>query len=537
MQNSAPNLSAMRAAQYVRMSTESQKYSIENQAATIAIYAAARGIEISKTYADDARSGLTLNKRPALVQLISDVTSGRADFEMILVYDVSRWGRFQDTDESAHYEFICKMAGVPVHYCAEIFEQEGIFQEEGLAGALFKLLKRAMAAEYSRELSVKVFAGQSRMASRGFYVGGKTPYGLARMLVTDANEPKAVLLPGQRKSLRDDRVVLVPGPSSEIETVQRIFDLYAVKQHSMTTIAEILNAEGIPARSGRIWRWTSIRSILMNENVIGNVVYNRRSQSLGGPSKRNPREKWIVCEGALQPLVDRERFNDAQSLRMQRGRKLSNSEVVSMVKGIYKKTGHLTADLLRNSPDLPYEFSYQLRFGGFRKLYAMLGHPAPRSFSLLDKPGVARASAWLRENVMKEIDAGGAHAVWQRQRGFLLIQNIFTLRIIVVPAFHLREHYYRWVVRTKIPHEYHGLLAARMDRANSQISGCFLLPNFGASRNSISLKASKASRYEEYKISSLATIRRLSELIAGGDPLPKTTDDFRRLICATDLPT
>jgi hypothetical protein len=31
----------------------------------------------------------------------------------------SRWGRFQDADESAHYEFLCKSAGIPVHYCAE----------------------------------------------------------------------------------------------------------------------------------------------------------------------------------------------------------------------------------------------------------------------------------------------------------------------------------------------------------------------------------------------------------------------------------
>jgi DNA invertase Pin-like site-specific DNA recombinase len=37
----------------------------------------------------------------------------------VLVYDVSRWGRFQDIDESAHYEFVCKQAGIKVAYCAE----------------------------------------------------------------------------------------------------------------------------------------------------------------------------------------------------------------------------------------------------------------------------------------------------------------------------------------------------------------------------------------------------------------------------------
>ena len=46
-------------------------------------------------------------------------------YRAILVYDVSRWGRFQDTDESAYYEFICKQAGIQVIYCAEQFENDG----------------------------------------------------------------------------------------------------------------------------------------------------------------------------------------------------------------------------------------------------------------------------------------------------------------------------------------------------------------------------------------------------------------------------
>jgi DNA invertase Pin-like site-specific DNA recombinase len=60
-----------------------------------------------------------------LKNLISDVLLDRADFDCILVYDVSRWGRFQDADESAHYEFICKQAGVRGEYCAEEFQNDG----------------------------------------------------------------------------------------------------------------------------------------------------------------------------------------------------------------------------------------------------------------------------------------------------------------------------------------------------------------------------------------------------------------------------
>ena len=91
---------AFRAAQYVRMSTEHQQYSTENQSDKIREYAARRNIEIVRTYADEGKSGLRIDGRQALQRLIGDVQSGEADFQVILVYDVSRWGRFQDADES-----------------------------------------------------------------------------------------------------------------------------------------------------------------------------------------------------------------------------------------------------------------------------------------------------------------------------------------------------------------------------------------------------------------------------------------------------
>src|SRR4029079_14295895 len=107
-----------KAAQYIRMSTYMQRYSLENQSKAISRYAAQRGLTIVRSYEDAGRSGLRLHGRDALKALIDAVTSGRAIFKVILVYDVSRWGRFQDSDESAHYEFVCKKAGVSVEYCA-----------------------------------------------------------------------------------------------------------------------------------------------------------------------------------------------------------------------------------------------------------------------------------------------------------------------------------------------------------------------------------------------------------------------------------
>jgi DNA invertase Pin-like site-specific DNA recombinase len=96
---------SQRAAQYVRMSTEHQQYSTANQEDTIREYAARRGFEIVRTYADEGKSGLSVAGRASLQKLIADVQESRADFSAILVYDVSRWGRFQDADESAYYEY------------------------------------------------------------------------------------------------------------------------------------------------------------------------------------------------------------------------------------------------------------------------------------------------------------------------------------------------------------------------------------------------------------------------------------------------
>jgi DNA invertase Pin-like site-specific DNA recombinase len=76
---------------------------------------------IVRTYIDSGRSGLRLAGRDGLRALLEDVATKRNDFKALLVYDVSRWGRFQDVGESAYYEFLLKKSGILIHYCAEQF--------------------------------------------------------------------------------------------------------------------------------------------------------------------------------------------------------------------------------------------------------------------------------------------------------------------------------------------------------------------------------------------------------------------------------
>src|SRR5476649_1764670 len=200
----------IRAAAYVRMSTEHQQYSTSNQMDVIREYAARRNMEIVLIYSDEGKSGLNIQGRGQLARMISDVQSKLADYRCILVYDISRWGRFQDADESAYYEYICKRAGVSVQYCAEQFENDG-----SPVSTIVKGVKRAMAGEYSRELSVKVFTGQCRLIELGYRQGGPPGFGLRRRLIDQGGFAKTELERGEQKSIQTDRVILVPGPEEE----------------------------------------------------------------------------------------------------------------------------------------------------------------------------------------------------------------------------------------------------------------------------------------------------------------------------------
>ena len=80
----------LRAALYVRTATEHPQYSTDTQSNKIRDYASKRGIVIVNTYADDGKSGLSIFGRTGFQKLLSDVDSGQADFNLILVYDIGR---------------------------------------------------------------------------------------------------------------------------------------------------------------------------------------------------------------------------------------------------------------------------------------------------------------------------------------------------------------------------------------------------------------------------------------------------------------
>ncbi|OKO70344.1 recombinase family protein [Bradyrhizobium sp. AS23.2] len=374
------------AAQYVRMSTDHQRYSIENQAAVIAAYAQARGLEIVRTYRDDGESGLGIKNRPGLTGLISDVRQGRVNFNHILIYDVSRWGRFQDIDESAHYEFLCREAGITVSYCAEQFDNDG-----SVISGIVKNIKRVMAAEYSRELGVRVHAGACHLSRLGFRQGGHPCFGLRRELIDESGRSRGIMESGEWKSLQTDRVILRPGPQHEIGTVRLIFDRFVKGHLTETKIARELNLRGV-LNQRRPWTFSKIHYLLQNDNYIGTNRYNRHSSRLRTVRKENPPVDWIKKEGAFEPIVDKAIFAKAQQILDDRRHcwGVSDEEMLKRLRVLLHRKRRLSRDVINETEGVPCSTAYLTRFGSLRNAYRLIGYSPKRKYEYVESRAVRR---------------------------------------------------------------------------------------------------------------------------------------------------
>ena len=456
------------AALYVRASTEHQNYSTDHQESALREYAAQYDFEVVAVYRDEGRSGLTLDGRNGLLRLLKEVQSGQAAYVAVLVYDVSRWGRFQDVDESAYYEYACRKAGIIVSYCAEPFTNDG-----SPLAALLKGLKRAMAAEYSRELSAKVFRAQCRLTEAGFKQGGSAGYGLRRQcLSVDGRTPRTLEI-GERKSLPTDRVGFVHGPHEEVAVVRRIFDMCTDKQMPDTRIAEALNAEGLKNQYGRAWSAHNVKAILTNEKYAGTLIFNRSTQRLRSSRRPNDLHKWIRVEDAFQGIVSKDMFNRTKQVRLRRGKYWTDDEMLDGLREILVEHGKVSADFIDKS-DLPSAKSYALRFRGLVAAYEAAGVSGPS----LSRATITRYRLrCVTKDMANELErcARRANAQLEKVTTRTYRVNGVTVRLLCTRCRYERSHPC-WKVTVRHAPAVDFVLWVRMSQSNEEVAQIYLLP-------------------------------------------------------------
>ena len=491
--------SIFRAAEYVRMSTDHQQYSTHNQADKIREYAERRGIQIVRTYADEGKSGLNIDGRDALQRLINDVQAGNVDFQIILVYDISRWGRFQDADESAYYEYICKRKGIQVAYCAALFENDG-----SPVSTIVKGVKRAMAGEYSRELSAKVFAGQCRLIELGYRQGGPSGYGLRRILIDQHGSIKSELTRGEHKSLQTDRVILMPGPEDEQRIVNLIYQWFIRDGLSESAVAGRLNGMQVRTDLGRPWTRTTVQEILTNEKYIGNNVYNRISFKLKKTRIVNPPEMWIRKEGAFDSIVPPEMFYTAQGIMRERARRYTDEELVERLRELYRKHGYLSGLIINETEDMPSSAVYAHRFQSLIRAYQMVGYTPDRDYRYLEVNHLLRQ---LHPKIVAEAEAEiakiGGHVIRDPATDLLRVNDEFSVSLVLARCHTYDSGSLRWKIRFDTSLRPDITVAIRLDPENQGPLDYYLLPRLDFGQTRIHLAEQNAVEFDSYRFETL----------------------------------
>ena len=488
-----------RAVAYLRMSTEHQEYSTANQIAAIERYAAEHDMEIVATYSDEARSGLRLENRPGMRRMLDDAKRGESGFDTILVYDITRWGRFQNPDQSASIEYACQEAKVQVHYCMEQFVNDG-----SPVANIIKAVKRSMAAEQSRELSNKVFAGQCRLIELGYRQGGMAGYGLRRMRIDQSHKPQGILGRGQRKSLQTDRVILVPGPDDEVETVRWMYREFIDGGRLEGEIAALLNGKGIATDLGRPWTRGTVHQVLTNEKYIGNNVFNRHSYKLKETHKDNPREEWVRADGAFDAIVDPQLFFIAQGMIRERNRRFSNDEMIDRLERLLRKRGFLSGFIIDEADDMPSSGCYASRFGSLTRAYSLVGFTPDRDCRYIEiNRTLRRIHAREVSGAIAEIEQFGGAVSRDAATDLLTVNGEFTASIVVARCRPTKAGSRRWKVRLDAGLAPDLTVAIRMDDVNEAILDYYLLPLSILDTNRIGLAEENGLMLDAFRFDTL----------------------------------
>ncbi|MCO4092876.1 MAG: recombinase family protein [Sphingorhabdus sp.] len=456
------------AAQYLRMSTEHQQYSSDNQATAILAYAEVKGFQIVATYSDEGKSGVTVGDRSGLLQLIDDVESGRSGFAAILVYDVSRWGRFQNPDDAAVYEVRCRWAGVPVHYVAEPFDNDG-----GVLSSLMKTLKRAMAAEYSRELSVKVTEGHVRMLQRGYHQGGFPCFGLQRVMIDADGQRKQILRFGERKNLQSDRVILEPGPPEHVEIVNEVYRRYLGGEQQMSLVSA-LNQRGDFQSSGRPWTEGAMRRMLTSECYIGNIVWGKQAGKLGRSRRKVARSNWIRQEAAFPYVVEPSLFWRVQDEMVRRKSRYTEGEILTGLRKLLKKYGTLNKPIIDKADGVPSTTAIARCFGSLTAAYEKVGFQSvPNNKSTKTNARVAAIAGMIGKAFAKELGQARVEHMGPVCR---LEQDSASVIILLARYIDRMSSVERWYVHWDRLDQAAFAVIGLMDPLNTKVSAYYVVP-------------------------------------------------------------
>jgi DNA invertase Pin-like site-specific DNA recombinase len=287
---------AITAVGYVRMSTDKQETSPEQQKQEIQAYAAKHGYNILRWYADLGISGDKTEKRVQFQQMIADAEDGR--FKAILCWDQDRFGRF-DSLESGYWIHPLRKRGVQLVTCTD-----GPVDWSTFAGRMLYGMKQEGKHQYLIDLSNNVTRRMWQLAQEGKWVCGALPVGYRL----------------------DEQGKIQLGPSDEVQMVQLLFEQYAAGS-TTRQLAKMLSDKGYRSSKGKPWSVAGVTGLLKKPMYAGHYTYGRHQFSKYQPrtkqGKYRDKQEWVTIPNNHPAIVSQELFDKVQQLLKERKRHTS----------------------------------------------------------------------------------------------------------------------------------------------------------------------------------------------------------------------
>ena len=275
----------VRAAGYIRMSTDKQETSPEQQRTEIEALAERENATVVEWYFDEGISGDQTEKRLEFKRMIADAEAG--SFDVILCWDQDRFGRF-DSLEAGYWIQPLRKAGV-----ALVTVTQGRIDWSDFTGRITYAIVQEGKNQYLRDLSKNVTRAMEQLAREGKWVSGVPPIGYV---------------------VGEDRRLKLGSPEA-VATVKRIFREY-LAGGSLRGVARGLTDDGVLSPKGKNWTAAGIKGVLVNPAYLGNTCYNQRaiSKYKRKGSKTNDPADWIVAEGTHPPLITRQEHDQVKEI-------------------------------------------------------------------------------------------------------------------------------------------------------------------------------------------------------------------------------
>ena len=195
-------------------------------------------------------SGETINSRPEFKKLLKRIES--TNIKAVLIVECQRLGR-PDLEEIGKISKLFRYSETTIITPQRMFNLRDEWDREQFER---ELMRGNDYLEYTKKILTR---GKQISLQSGNYINGVTPYGYERAWVNE----------GKRQC---PTLAIV---EEEAKVVKMIFDWYVNEELGATKICQRLNAMGIKARKGGLWKKSSIVNMLKNEHYIGKVVIRK----------------------------------------------------------------------------------------------------------------------------------------------------------------------------------------------------------------------------------------------------------------------